>query len=65
VGNGIDINNRGGGGFDLISAFEVFEHVNIRSGRRLDWWYASLRNGHISLYSRKKAAFRRSRRTSS
>ncbi|MBU1977595.1 MAG: tetratricopeptide repeat protein, partial [Gammaproteobacteria bacterium] len=70
------------GKFDLITAFEVFEHVpnvlelmsNLRSllapnglvlfstllsdgqinpGQRIDWWYASPRNGHISLFSRK------------
>lgn len=68
--------------FNLITAFEVFEHVpnpiflmenikqliqndgmiffstlindnNIKSNQRLDWWYASPRNGHISLYSSK------------
>lgn len=26
---------------------------HITKGRRLDWWYASPRNGHISLYSKK------------
>ena len=69
------------GKFDLITAFEVFEHVpdvrklmsnlrsllsgnglvlfstllsdgNISSNQRLNWWYASPRNGHISLFSR-------------
>ncbi len=69
------------GQFDLITAFEVFEHVpdvqqlmcdiwqllsengvlmfstllsdgNIRPNERLNWWYASPRNGHISLFSR-------------
>lgn len=69
------------GQFDLITAFEVFEHVpdvqdlmldlrsvlspngvvlfstvlsdgNIRPRERLSWWYASPRNGHISLFSR-------------
>jgi predicted TPR repeat methyltransferase len=68
--------------FDLITAFEVFEHVpdqhalvkditslmsdnslllfstllsdgNLKSWERPDWWYASPRNGHISLHSRK------------
>jgi SAM-dependent methyltransferase len=68
------------GKFDLVTAFEVFEHVpspnrlvteidslldddgvvlfttlvsdgNLGAGRKLDWWYASPRNGHISLYS--------------
>ena len=70
------------GKFDLITAFEVFEHVpnvqelianlrtllspdglilfstlltdgNITANQRLNWWYASPRNGHISLFSRK------------
>lgn len=69
------------GKFDLISAFEVFEHVPdvnqlmrnlsalmdeqcmvvfstvlsdgyIRPNQRLTWWYASPRNGHISLFSK-------------
>jgi SAM-dependent methyltransferase len=69
------------GCFDLITAFEVFEHVPdppalmrrlstllkpdgvivlstmfsdgfVQRNRRLDWWYAAPRNGHISLYSR-------------
>ncbi|MCC7040232.1 MAG: class I SAM-dependent methyltransferase [Burkholderiales bacterium] len=69
------------GRFDLITAFEVFEHVpdvrrlagtlasllnddativfstlvsdgSIAPHRRLDWWYASPRNGHISLFTR-------------
>lgn len=69
------------GKYDLISAFEVFEHVpdvqalmtslrallapkgvvlfstllsdgHIRANQRLSWWYASPRNGHISLFSR-------------
>lgn len=69
------------GKFDLITAFEVFEHVtdvnvlmsNLRSllspngiilfstllsdgeiqpGQRIIWWYASPRNGHISLFSK-------------
>jgi SAM-dependent methyltransferase len=73
------------GKFDLITAFEVFEHVpdtsklmsdlssllsddslilfttflsdgNIDPNRRLDWWYASPRNGHISLFSKKSLA---------
>lgn len=73
------------GRFDLITAFEVFEHVpdvpglmsnlrsllspngvilfstllsdgNIRSNQRLSWWYASPRNGHISLFSRNSLA---------
>lgn len=70
------------GRFDLITAFEVFEHVPdigqlmvdlssllrsdgvilfstllsdsfIGRNQRLSWWYASPRNGHISLFSRK------------
>lgn len=70
------------GKFDLITAFEVFEHVpdvpalisnlrtllnphgvilfttllsdgHIERDQRLSWWYASPRNGHISLFSRK------------
>lgn len=70
------------GQFELITAFEVFEHVpdvqnlmknlhllmaddgmiifstllsdgHIKPQHRLTWWYASPRNGHISLYSRK------------
>lgn len=70
------------GKFDLITAFEVFEHVpnvnalmadleslvtangvilfstllsdgEIGSNRPLTWWYASPRNGHISLFSRR------------
>lgn len=69
------------GKFNLITAFEVFEHVpdignlmdNLRGlmdeecivifstllsdgyvtpGNRLTWWYASPRNGHISLFSK-------------
>jgi SAM-dependent methyltransferase len=70
------------GKFDLITLYEVFEHVpdpiqlmsnlrsllnqngvilfstllsdgNININQRLSWWYASPRNGHISLFSRK------------
>ena len=73
------------GKFDLITEFEVFEHVpdvnrlasdlasllrpdgivlfstllsdgNISRGQRLTWWYASPRNGHISLFSRTSLA---------
>jgi SAM-dependent methyltransferase len=73
------------GRFDLITAYEVFEHVpdvqalmsslgellapnglvlfstllsdgHIQSGRRINWWYASPRNGHISLFSRNSLA---------
>jgi SAM-dependent methyltransferase len=74
------------GQFDLITAFEVFEHVpdaqqlmatlrsllapggvvmfstllsdgNIKLGQKLTWWYASPRNGHISLFSRGSLGF--------
>lgn len=74
----VDINQLGK--FDLITAFEVFEHVpdiqqlmsnlntllapdglilfstllsdgNIHANQKLTWWYASPRNGHISLFS--------------
>jgi SAM-dependent methyltransferase len=73
------------GKFDLITAFEVFEHVpnvqelmsnlcsllipgglvmfstllsdgNIHSHQKINWWYASPRNGHISLFSKKSLA---------
>lgn len=73
------------GRFNLITAFEVFEHVpnphglvrsilslmdsesvvlfstlisdgNINKNERLTWWYASPRNGHISLFSKKSLA---------
>lgn len=73
------------GRFDLITAFEVFEHVpdvgalmsNLSSllqangvilfstlvsdkylepRKRITWWYASPRNGHISLYTRRSLA---------
>jgi SAM-dependent methyltransferase len=73
------------GKFDLITAFEVFEHVpdvrqlmsnlrsllapnglvllstllsdgNIQPDQRINWWYASPRNGHISLFSRSSLA---------
>lgn len=69
------------GQYDLVTAFEVFEHVpdiqvlldeldglcrpdglilfstllsdgQIAQGTKLTWWYASPRNGHISLFSR-------------
>jgi SAM-dependent methyltransferase len=68
------------GKYDLITSYEVFEHVPaanilmanlkellapngivivstilsdgfISRNRRLDWWYASPRNGHVSLFS--------------
>jgi SAM-dependent methyltransferase len=70
------------GTYDLLTAFEVFEHVpdvhvllddlatlcredglilfstlvsdgEIVRGSKLTWWYASPRNGHISLFSSK------------
>jgi SAM-dependent methyltransferase len=73
------------GKFDLVTAFEVFEHVpdvqqlmanlrsllspngivlfstllsdgKIHSNQRINWWYASPRNGHISLFSKKSLA---------
>jgi SAM-dependent methyltransferase len=73
------------GKFDLITAFEVFEHVpdvwalmanlkklmspdsvllfstltsdgHIQAGQQLTWWYASPRNGHISLFSTRSLA---------
>ncbi len=73
------------GKFDLITAYEIFEHVadvqglaenlsalstsngiilfstlisdgNISPRRRITWWYASPRNGHISLFSKKSLA---------
>lgn len=73
------------GKFDLITAFEIFEHVpdvrdlmsklrsllspdglilfstllsdgNIRPNQRISWWYASPRNGHISLFSKNSLA---------
>lgn len=68
------------GSYDLVTAFEVFEHVtdiegllkNLRTlckpdglvlfstllsdgeiapGKKISWWYAAPRNGHISLFS--------------
>jgi hypothetical protein len=73
------------GRFNLITAFEVFEHVpyplqlmkniiqlmddkclflfstltidrNIKKNERINWWYCSPRNGHISLYSKNSLA---------
>lgn len=73
------------GTYDLVTAFEVFEHVpdvqvlleelnalcrpdgmimfstllsdgKLALGRKLTWWYASPRNGHISLFSQKSLA---------
>lgn len=78
VDRGMDLTQLGK--FDLITAYEVFEHVpdvqqlmsnltmllapkgiilfstlvsdgNIHPKKRLDWWYAAPRNGHISLFS--------------
>ena len=69
------------GKFNLITVFEVFEHVpdinvlmknltqlmsddclvlfstlvsdgNLKLNNRINWWYASPRNGHISLFSK-------------
>jgi hypothetical protein len=74
------------GQFNLITAFEVFEHVpdlallmdsitklmgesslvlfstlitdgSIKRNSRITWWYASPRNGHISLFSKKSLQF--------
>jgi hypothetical protein len=76
-----DVPVRSLGKFDLVTAYEVFEHVpdvralaadlasvmaddavvlfttlvsdgNVHRGKRLEWWYAAPRNGHISLFSR-------------
>lgn len=76
----VSTNARDLGTYDLVTAFEVFEHVpdiqvlleeldalcrpdglilfstllsdgQIAFGRKLTWWYASPRNGHISLFS--------------
>lgn len=73
------------GKFNLITAFEVFEHVpqpqqllnnidqlmsdecvvlfstlisdkSLKMNSRIDWWYCSPRNGHISLFTRKSLA---------
>jgi SAM-dependent methyltransferase len=78
VDHGMNLN--GLGKFNLITAFEVFEHVpdvkslmknlsslmdengivlfttllsnnKIISKKRITWWYASPRNGHISIFS--------------
>lgn len=74
------------GRFDLITAFEVFEHVpdvralatnlsqllapdgivifstllsegNLAANKRITWWYAAPRNGHISLFTRDSLYF--------
>lgn len=76
----VETNVRELGTYDLVTAFEVFEHVpdvqvlldeldalcrpdglilfstlvsdgQIARGSKLTWWYASPRNGHISLFS--------------
>lgn len=81
----VDVQANELGSFDLVTAFEVFEHVpdvaalladlsrlckpdglvffttllsdrDISKGRPLTWWYASPRNGHISLFSAKSLA---------
>jgi SAM-dependent methyltransferase len=73
------------GRFNLVTSFEVFEHVpdvnhliatlsslveedgvvlfstllsdgSIARNQRVQWWYASPRNGHISLFSRRSLA---------
>jgi SAM-dependent methyltransferase len=73
------------GRFNLVTSFEVFEHVpdvndlistlsslvdndgivlfstvlsdgSLARNERLRWWYASPRNGHISLFSRRSLA---------
>ena len=73
------------GRFNLVTSFEVFEHVpdvnalietlselvaddgmvlfstllsdgNLVRNQRIQWWYASPRNGHISLHSRQSLA---------
>lgn len=83
VNTGVDPHSLGE--FDLITAFEVFEHVpditslmvnlsvlrkdngvilfstlasdgQVAQHKRLDWWYASPRNGHISLFSKASLA---------
>lgn len=80
------------GKFNLITAFEVFEHVpdihvlmdnltqlmsddclvlfstlisdgNIKANNRINWWYASPRNGHISLFSKQALTLLGSRYT--
>jgi SAM-dependent methyltransferase len=80
-----DVNVDSLGKFDLITVFEVFEHVpdsiqliqtlkklcqpkglivystlmsdgNIDRTKKLQWWYAAPRNGHVSLFSQKSIA---------
>ena len=36
----------------LIIFSTLLSDGNIAAGKKLDWWYAAPRNGHISLYSR-------------
>ncbi len=77
--------SEGLGKFNLVTSFEVFEHVpdvnhliatmaslvdddgmilfstvlsdgNVARNKRLQWWYASPRNGHISLFSGRSLA---------
>ena len=72
--------------FDLITSFEVFEHVaqprplldtlskhlqtpgllifstllsdgHLQRPKRIDWWYISPRNGHISIYSERSLRY--------
>jgi SAM-dependent methyltransferase len=79
IDRGVEVGSLGK--YDLITAFEVFEHVpdvqklmsdlrlllssdgialfstllsdgNLQPNQRINWWYASPRNGHISLFSR-------------
>jgi len=86
-----DVNPDELGNFDLVTAFEVFEHVSdvaylfdnlkklcdaqglilfstflsdgyIARSQKLDWWYASPRNGHISLFSQRSLSTMMSQR---
>jgi len=41
----------------LIVFSTLLSDRNILKNQRLTWWYASPRNGHISLFSRKSLAF--------
>jgi SAM-dependent methyltransferase len=83
VDRGVDVDSLGV--YDLVTAYEVFEHVpdvqalmrclsrlvrqdgllifstlvsdgEIQPGKRLTWWYAAPRNGHISLFTRESLA---------
>ncbi|AYQ56210.1 hypothetical protein THERMOT_2229 [Bathymodiolus thermophilus thioautotrophic gill symbiont] len=80
-----DVNIKNLKKFDLITAFEVFEHVpdvdnlmlelstlikedgivlfstllsdgNLEKNKRINWWYVSPRNGHISVFSKNSLA---------